>query len=146
MTDANLLLGYLDPGYFLGGRMSLDRQAAEAALAKLGAPMGLSAIEAAWGVHAVVNENMAQAARAHIVEKGRDPRRYAMVGFGGAGPAHAARVARILGMAELIIPPACGAASALGFLTAPLGVERMRSQPALLAADQFDADLVTVLL
>lgn len=142
VTDANLLLGYLDPGYFLGGRMSLDKEAAEAALARLGEPLGLSAIEAAWGVHAVVNENMAQAARAHIVEKGRDPRRYAMVGFGGAGPAHAARVARILGMAELIVPPACGAASALGFLAAPLGVERMRSLPAYLAADQFDPDLV----
>ncbi|WP_374441974.1 hydantoinase B/oxoprolinase family protein [Stella sp.] len=127
VTDANLLLGYYDPGFFLGGTMTLDRAASEAALARLGEALGLSAIEAAWGVHAVVCEAMASAARVHLIEKGRDPRRYAMVGFGGAGPAHAARVARILGIAEVLIPPASGAASALGFLTAPLAFELSRS-------------------
>ncbi len=138
VTDANLLLGYLDPRFFLGGRMALDRDAAERALAKVGAPLSLSAIDTAWGIYQVVSENMASAARVHIVEKGRDPRRYAMVGFGGAGPAHAARVARILGVREVIIPPASGAASALGFLAAPLGVERMRSAPMVIGED-FDA-------
>jgi 5-oxoprolinase (ATP-hydrolysing) len=115
VTDANLLLGYYDPGFFLGGRMALDRDAAERALAAVGAKIGLSAIETAWGIHRVVTESMAAAARIHIVEKGKDPRAYAMVGFGGAGPAHAAGVARILGVRELLIPPASGAASALGF-------------------------------
>ncbi len=86
-------------------------------------------METAWGIHRVVTESMAAAARIHIVEKGRDPRRYAMVGFGGAGPAHAAGVARALGVAELLIPPASGAASALGFLAAPLSFEQVRSHP-----------------
>ena len=75
VTDSNLLLGYLDPGYFLGGRMALDTGAAEAALATLGSKLKLSAIETAWGVHAVVSESMASAARVHMIEKGRDPRR-----------------------------------------------------------------------
>ena len=85
--------------------------------------------EAAWGIHKVVVESMAAAARVHLVEKGKDPRRYAMVGFGGAGPAHAADVARVLGVREVIIPPASGAASALGFLAAPLSFELVRSLP-----------------
>ncbi|MBM3524264.1 MAG: hydantoinase/oxoprolinase family protein, partial [Alphaproteobacteria bacterium] len=139
VTDSNLLLGYLDPGYFLGGRMALDTKAAERALEALGKPLKLSAIEAAWGVHAVVSESMASAARVHMIEKGRDPRRYSMVGFGGAGPAHACRVARILGMREVIVPAACGAASALGFLAAPLSAERMRSLPMVLDGDRFEA-------
>ncbi len=129
VTDANLLLGYYDPGFFLGGRMALDRGAAETALAGVGAKLGLNAIDTAAGIHRLVTENMAAAARIHIVEKGRDPRRYAMVGFGGAGPAHAAEVARILGVREVLIPPASGAAAALGFLAAPLSFEQVRSHP-----------------
>jgi 5-oxoprolinase (ATP-hydrolysing)/N-methylhydantoinase A len=77
VTDANLLLGYYDPSFFLGGRMALDREAAERALSKVGATLGLSAIDAAWGIHRMVVENMAAAARIHIVEKGKDPRAYA---------------------------------------------------------------------
>ena len=96
-------------------------------MARLGAKLGLTAMEAAWGVHAVVCEAMAGAARVHLVEKGRDPRRYAMVAFGGAGPAHAVRVARILGIGQVLVPPASGAASALGFLAAPLAFETSRS-------------------
>jgi len=134
VTDANLLLGYYDPGFFLGGRMRLDRGAAETALSGVGARLGLSAIETAAGIHRLVTENMAAAARIHIVEKGKDPRRYAMVGFGGAGPAHAAEVARILGVREVLIPPASGAASALGFLAAPLSFEQVRSHPVRLEA------------
>jgi len=129
VTDANLVLGYYDPGFFLGGRMALDKAAAEAALAGVGASLGLSAVETAWGIHRTVTESMAAAARIHIVEKGRDPRRYAMLGFGGAGPAHAVEVARILGVEEVLIPPASGAASALGFLAAPLSFEGVRSLP-----------------
>lgn len=134
VTDANLLLGHLDPGYFLGGRMALDPAAAEAAMAGLAARLGLSAAEAAWGVYDLVCENMAGAARVHIVEKGRDPRRYAMVAMGGAGPLHAARVARKLGVREVVVPPASGAASALGFLVAPVAYEAARSWPMRLAA------------
>ena len=88
----------------------------------------------------IVCENMAAAARVHIVEKGRDPRRYAMVGFGGAGPAHAARVARILGVREVIVPPASGAAAALGFLVAPISFELVTSLPGVL--DELDLGAV----
>src|SRR5690242_5050191 len=134
VTDANLVLGFYDPAFFLGGRMTLDRKAAMIAAGKLGAELGMSAVEAAHGIHKVVTESMAAAARIHLVEKGKDPRAYAMVGFGGAGPAHAAGVARILGIREVIIPPASGAASCLGFLVAPLSFERVRSHPIRLTA------------
>ena len=145
VTDANLVLGYYDPGFFLGGRMKLDVEAATSALEGIGTQIGLDAVQTAWGIHRVVTESMAAAARIHIVEKGRDPRRYAMVGFGGAGPAHAAGVARALGVQELLIPPASGAASALGFLAAPLSFEQVRSHPIRLetqgAASAIDAVL-----
>ena len=134
VTDANLALGYYDPGFFLGGRMGLDLAAAQAALSAVGTKLGLDATGTAWGIHRMVVENMAAAARIHIVEKGKDPRAYAMVGFGGAGPAHAAEVARVLGVQEVLIPPASGAASALGFLAAPLSFEQVRSHPVRLSA------------
>jgi len=137
VTDANLLLGYLDADFFLGGRMSLDRHAAEQAVGQLGNRLGLGPQETAWGIYEIVCENMAAAARVHIVEKGRDPRRYAMVAIGGAGPAHGARVARKLGVPEVIVPPASGAASALGFLVAPFSFERSRSLPCLVAEADF---------
>lgn len=127
VTDANLVLGYYDPGFFLGGRMSLDLEAARAAMARVAEPLGIGIEAAALGIHKVVVESMAAAARVHLVERGNDPRNYAMVGFGGAGPAHAADVARVMGIGEVIIPPASGAASALGFLAAPLSFEAVRS-------------------
>ena len=114
--------------------MALDRAAAERAYAKLGDRLGLDPLAAAWGVFAVVCENMAGAARVHVVEKGYDPRRFAMVAFGGAGPAHALRVAKSLGVETVIVPPASGAASAFGFLGAPVAHEAARSAPALLDA------------
>ena len=129
VTDASVLLGYYDPDRFLGGKMTLDRTAAETAMQAIAGPLGLSPTEAAWGIHQTVAESMASAAQIHMVEKGRDPRGYAMIGFGGAGPAFAARVARILGVQQVIIPPASGAASALGFLSAPLAVDLVRSRP-----------------
>jgi 5-oxoprolinase (ATP-hydrolysing) len=138
VTDANLVLGYYDPGFFLGGKMSLDKAAAEEAMQSVAEPLGLSTVEAAWGIHKVVVESMADASRVYLVEKGKDPRNYAMVGFGGAGPAHAAEVARTLGVRELIIPPASGAASALGFLVAPLSFEQVRSLPVRLSEEGFD--------
>jgi len=127
VTDANLVLGYYDPDFFLGGRMQLDLPAARDAVARVAAPLGLTVEQAALGIHQVVVESMAAAARVHLVEQGKDPRRYAMVGFGGAGPAHAADVARAMGVREVIVPPASGAASALGFLAAPLSHEGVRS-------------------
>ncbi|WP_159995263.1 hydantoinase B/oxoprolinase family protein [Roseomonas sp. 18066] len=145
VTDANLVLGYYDPGFFLGGRMALDRDAALRAVETVATPLKLEVMEAAWGIHKVVVESMAAAARVHLVEKGKDPRSYAMVGFGGAGPAHAADVARALGVREVIIPPASGAASALGFLAAPLSFELARSLPVEFS-DGFDAALVNGVL
>jgi 5-oxoprolinase (ATP-hydrolysing) len=145
VTDANLILGYYDPGFFLGGRMSLDKIAAERAIATVAAPLSLLAEEAAWGIHKLVTESMAAATRVHLVEKGKDPRRYAMVAFGGAGPAHAPAVARALGMREVIVPPASGAASALGFLAAPLSFESVRTFPIEFDAG-FDAARVNAVL
>ncbi len=139
VTDANLLLGYLDPNYFLGGRMTLDPSASRRTMEEIAKPLGLTSLQAAWGIFDLVAENMAGAARVHIVEKGADPRRFAMVAMGGAGPLHAARVARKLGITEVIVPPASGAASALGFLTAPVGYEISRSLPMPLDTADFDA-------
>lgn len=127
VTDANLVLGYYDPGFFLGGRMTLDLDAARRAVARVAEPLGLSVEDAALGIHKVVVEGMAAAARVHLVERGKDPRDYAMIGFGGAGPAHAADVARTLGIGTVLVPPASGAASALGFLAAPLSFEGVRT-------------------
>ena len=129
VTDACLLLGYYDPGFFLGGSMELDLPAAEAAMRRVAEPLKLSVAEAAWGIHALVVDSMAAAVRVHLVEHGKDPRSFSMVGFGGAGPAHAVDVARALGVKEVIIPPASGAASAFGFLAAPLSFEQVQSHP-----------------
>ena len=128
VTDADLLLGYLDPNFFLGGNMTLDRHAAERAVnERVATPLGLSVIEAAWGIHKLVNENMASAARVHSVERGKDPRRYPIFAFGGAGPVHAFGVARILHAPGLIIPTGAGVASTIGFLVAPLAFDFVRS-------------------
>ena len=94
---------------------------------KIAEPLGVDEIQAAWGIHQVVNENMANAARIHAVERGKDPRSYPLFAFGGAGPVHAYRVAEILGLSTMIVPPGAGAASALGFLVAPLAFDFVRS-------------------
>ncbi len=130
VTDADLVLGYLNPEFFLGGEMSLDSRAAREALGALGRGLGLSVEEAAAAVHRVVNENMASAARMHAVERGRDLRRFALVATGGAGPVHAWGVARSLGIRRLVFPPSAGVASAFGMLTAAPGFELARSLPA----------------
>lgn len=129
VTDACLLLGYFDPDYFLGGEMPLDLSAAQQALEELADRLDIATIEAAWGVYSIVCENMASAARVHIIEKGQDPRGFPLVASGGAGPAHAARVARALGSPEVIVPPMSGVASALGFLVTPASFEFSRSYP-----------------
>lgn len=129
VTDACVLLGYFDPDYFLGGTMTLDLDAARTAFDVLAGDLGTSRDDAIWGVHVLVSENMAQAARVHLIEQGEDPRRFALMAFGGAGPAHAARVARILGAREVIVPQMSGVASALGFQVAPVSFEITRSLP-----------------
>ena len=124
VTDADLLLGYLNPDYFLGGRMSLDRGRAEAAIEKhIGQPLGLSAVEAANGIYQIVNENMISATRVHVAERGVDPRMLKLIAFGGAGPVHAHAIARALKMQGYICPASAGVTSALGFLTAPVAFD-----------------------
>ncbi len=127
VTDADLLLGYLDARFFLGGKMRLDLEGAGRAIADLGTKIGLGPIETAWGIHQVVNENMAGAARIHAVERGKDPRGYPLFAFGGAGPVHAYRVATILDAPELVVPLGAGVTSALGFLVAPFAFDYVRS-------------------
>jgi N-methylhydantoinase A len=143
VTDADLLLGYLDPAYFLGGGMALDVEAArEAVRTRIAKPLGVSVEEAAWGIHTSVNEDMANAARVHAVERGKDPAKLPMYTFGGAGPVHGAGVARALGAPTVVAPPAAGVLSALGFLTAPLAFDFVRSARAAvldLSWDEVDA-------
>ncbi len=128
VTDTDLVLGYLNPDYFLGGNMQLDLEAARKAIDEhLAKPLGISIEAAAMGVHRIVNENMANAARVHILEKGHDPRLYSMTAFGGAGPVHAFGVARLLGSPQLIVPVGSGVLSALGFLVSPVASECIRS-------------------
>jgi len=125
VTDADFLLGYLNPESFAGGEVRVDMAAARAALERLAKRVGLSLTDVAWGIHDVVNENMASAARVHIAERGRDPRDYSLLCTGGAGPVHAWGVARKLGLRQIVCPPAAGVASALGLLVAPARVDRV---------------------
>jgi len=127
VTDADLVLGYLDADYFLGGKMQLDVEGARTALARLGTKLGMSVEQAAWGIHQIVNENMANAARAHLGERGKDPRRMPMYAFGGAGPVHGYRVAEILRLPAMISPFGAGVGSTFGLLSAPLAFDFVRS-------------------
>jgi N-methylhydantoinase A len=130
VTDADLVLGYLDPDAFLGGEMRLDAEAARAAVAGVAGELGLPVEEAAAGIARVVDENMAAAARMHAVERGRDLTRCTLVATGGAGPVHAWGVARALGIRRLAFPPAAGVASAFGMLTAARSFAFACSMPA----------------
>lgn len=128
VTDADLVLGYLDPASFLGGTMTLDREAATTAIEEqLAKPMGVSVAEAAWGIHATVNDNMANAARVHAIERGQDPSNLPLFVSGGNGPLHGPGVARSLGSPSVIAPPAAGVLSTLGFLAAPISIDVVRS-------------------
>ena len=133
VTDADLLLGYLNPEYFAGGDLPLDVDLARCAFASLAAALELSVDRLAWGVHQLVNENMAAAARVHAAERGLELRRYSMVATGGAGPVHACGVAGGLGIRRIIIPPLAGVGSAFGFLTAPIAFDFTRSYVAKLS-------------
>jgi N-methylhydantoinase A len=128
VTDADLVLGYLDPAFFLGGRMRLHVNAARRAIEeRVARPLGLTLTEAAWGIHRVVNENMAAAARIHGIERGKDLRAYPLFAFGGAGPVHAWAVGRILKVPRVLVPFGAGAISAWGLLVAPLAFDFVRT-------------------
>lgn len=128
VTDAALILGYLNPDYFLGGEMALHPSLAYKRMKeKLADPLGISVEAAAMGINRIVTENMATATRIHISEKGKDHRKFDLIAFGGAGPIHAFRIAEILKIKKIICPAAAGAASALGLLVAPLAVDLVRS-------------------
>ena len=119
ITDANVVLGYINPDWFNAGTMALDGVAAATGImAEIGAPLGLELGAAAWGIHLVATMNMENALRIVSVEQGRDPRRYAMIAFGGAGPLHAARLARAVDIPTVIVPYGAGVGSAIGLLQA----------------------------
>ncbi|MBH62285.1 MAG: methylhydantoinase [Alphaproteobacteria bacterium] len=128
LTDANVVLGYLDPDFFLGGEMALDRAAAETAITgNVATPLGLSLTRAAWGIHEIIDEDVARAFRIHASERGFDYRGCSMVAFGGSGPVHATGVARKLRIPRVIFPLAAGVMSAFGLLVSPLSFEVLRS-------------------
>jgi N-methylhydantoinase A len=128
VTDADLLLGYLDAEFFLGGRMRLDRAAARSAIEEhVARPLGLDVTQAAWGIHRVVNESMAAAVRIHGIERGKDLRSYPLFAFGGAGPVHCWQVAQILRVPRILLPFGAGAMSAYGLLAAPLAFDFVRT-------------------
>ncbi|HEX9713240.1 MAG TPA: hydantoinase/oxoprolinase family protein [Actinomycetota bacterium] len=129
LTDAHVALGHIDPGAFLGGRMRLDVQAAAAALGSVAAAMGASSDEVARAGLAAARAAMSAAIRVVTVERGRDPRAFVLVGFGGAGPMHATALADELSMTTVLIPPASGVLSALGLLAAPLTADVSRTMP-----------------
>jgi N-methylhydantoinase A len=124
VTDGDFMLGFLAAEGFAGGAIEVDLDACGRAVDGLARQAGLPAERLAWGIHDLVNENMASAARVHIAEKGRDPRRYVLVATGGAGPVHAYYLARKLGIRRLVCPRSAGVASALGLLIAPACVDR----------------------
>jgi N-methylhydantoinase A len=128
VTDANLILGRLDPGYFLGGRMGLDGDRAATALEELGSTLSMDTIELASAIVEIADENMANAIKMVSLERGHDPRRFSLLAFGGAGPLHAAAVARSLGIPEVVIPPFPGVFSAVGLLLADLRVDKVWTQ------------------
>ncbi len=134
VTDADLLLGYLDPEYFLGGDMTLTPGDARDAISeRLASRLEMPVERVAWGIHDVVNENMAAATRAHAAEKGIDLRRYSLIAFGGAGPSHAYAIARKLGLRRVLCPFGAGVASAVGCLVALPAIDSVRAHTGVLA-------------
>ena len=125
VTDANLTLSYLDAANFAGGTMKIDPARAKSAIEPLASSSKLDIPQLAWGIHSVVNENMAAAARVHIAERGHQADRFALLVTGGGGPLHGCEVARRLGIRRVVCPPGAGVASALGLLMAPARIDRV---------------------
>ncbi|CUH45362.1 hydantoinase/oxoprolinase family protein [Ruegeria atlantica] len=145
VTDADLVLGKLDPDNFAGGSITLHPGNSKAALtAHVGDTLEMDAVEAAFGVAEVVDENMANAARVHAVENGEDLSEYTMIAFGGAAPLHAGRLCEKLGVERLLVPSGAGVGSAIGFLRAPFSFEANRS--VYMKLSDFDADKIKHLL
>jgi len=128
VTDADLVLGYLDPDFFLGGTMALDIELSKKAIdEKIAKPLGTTMVEAAFGIHDLINETMASAAKTHIAEKGGNPNIVTVSAFGGAGPVHTYGLAKKIGARSILVPPLAGVGSALGFFTAPVAFDLSRS-------------------
>jgi N-methylhydantoinase A len=145
VTDADVWLGKIDPDRFAGGSIPLDVGRAEAALeSAIGAPLSLTTEMAAYGVGEIVDENMANAARVHAVERGVVVKDHTLVAFGGAAPLHAARLAEKLGIARIVVPADAGVGSAVGFLRAPIAYELVRSR--YMRLDRFAPEAATALL
>ena len=145
VTDADLLLGKIDPLFFAGGKLKLSRESAERAVqARIGGPLAIDSAAGAFGICEVVDENMANAARMHAVENGKELGQYTMIAFGGAAPLHAARLGEKLGIGEILIPPGAGVGSAIGFLRAPFGFEAVRTSYCRLT--RFDAPQINTLI
>ncbi|TEA71953.1 hydantoinase/oxoprolinase family protein [Allopusillimonas ginsengisoli] len=132
VTDADTVLGLIDPDAFAGGTVQLDVKAAERALEKVAVPLGFSPEMAAFGVHEMVCENMSNAARVHAIEKGKSIADHTLIAFGGAAPLHVARIAEKVGIRRILVPPNAGVGSAIGFLRAPISYEVVRSRHSLL--------------
>jgi len=138
VTDADLLLGYLDADYFLGGDMRLDVEAARRGIEeRVARPLGVPFLHAVWGIHELINETMAAAAKTHIAEKGGNPKLVTLAAFGGAGPVHAYGLAKKLGAPRFLVPPNAGVGSALGFFTAPRAFDLVRSHKVALRQADF---------
>ena len=129
MTDADILLGYMGTGSFVGGTFKVSREAAHTAMDTLAQLLGVSVERCAWGIHDLVNESMSKAAAMHATDLGVDPRSLPMVAFGGAGPVHAYGIARKLGIKRIICPTGAGVTSAIGLLIAPVAVDLSASHP-----------------
>ena len=127
ITDADVVLGRLDPAYFLGGKIPLDPERAAAVLDALGGELGLDRVDTASAMVRICNENMANAIRIVTVEQGIDPREFALVAFGGAGATHACEIADAIGMRRVVVPPRPGLFSAFGALAAIVRVDAVRS-------------------
>jgi len=141
VTDADLMLGKLDPDRFAGGNITLYPEKSISALENvLGTRLGMDTVEAAWGLAEVVDENMANAARVHAVENGEDLSEYTMIAFGGAAPLHAGRLCEKLGISRCLVPAGAGVGSAIGFLRAPFSFEANRS--VFMTSTRFDPELV----